>query len=64
MKRRRRTPEQIIRKLTEGEKLLGERKPIEEVDRQPPIDRFRLELTGSRRLPIASTTLGPVGLPR
>jgi putative transposase len=33
MKRRRHTPEQIIRKLAEGEKLLGEGKPIEEVVR-------------------------------
>ena len=33
MKRRRHTPEQVIRKLAEGEKLLGEGKPIEEVVR-------------------------------
>ncbi len=33
MKRRRHTPEQIIRKLAEGGKLLGEGKPIEEVAR-------------------------------
>ena len=33
MKRRRHTPEQIIRKLAEGEKLLGEGRPIEEVAR-------------------------------
>jgi transposase-like protein len=33
MKRRRHTPEQIIRKLAEGEKLLGEGKPIDEVVR-------------------------------
>jgi putative transposase len=33
MKRHRHTPEQIIRKLAEGEKLLGEGKPIEEVAR-------------------------------
>jgi hypothetical protein len=33
MKRRRHTPEQIIRKLAEGEKLLGKGKPIEEVAR-------------------------------
>ena len=31
MKRRRHTPEQVIRKLAEGEKLLGEGKTIEEV---------------------------------
>jgi putative transposase len=33
MKRRRHTPEQIIRKLNEGEKLLGEGKTTEEVAR-------------------------------
>ena len=33
MKRRRHTPEQIIRKLAEGEKLLAEGKTIEEVSR-------------------------------
>jgi len=33
MKRRRHTPEQVIRKLAEGEKLLGEGKLIEEVCR-------------------------------
>jgi putative transposase len=33
MKRRRHTPEQIIRKLAEGERLLGQGKPIEEVAR-------------------------------
>ena len=33
MKRRRHTPEQVIRKLAEGEKLLGEGKTIEEVTR-------------------------------
>jgi putative transposase len=33
MKRRRHTPEQIIRKLAKGEKLLGEGKSIEEVVR-------------------------------
>ena len=33
MKRRRHTPEQVIRKLAEGEKLLGEGKPIDEVAR-------------------------------
>ena len=33
MKRRRHTPEQIIRKLAEGEKLLGEDKDLEEVVR-------------------------------
>jgi putative transposase len=33
MKRRRHTPEQIIRKLAEGEKLLGEGKDLEEVVR-------------------------------
>ena len=33
MKRRRHTPEQIIRKLAEGEKLLGQGQPIEEVAR-------------------------------
>ena len=33
MKRRRHTPEQVIRKLAEGEKLLGEGKNIEEVTR-------------------------------
>jgi putative transposase len=33
MKRRRHTPEQVIRKLAEGEKLLGEGKTIDEVVR-------------------------------
>jgi transposase-like protein len=33
MKQRRHTPEQVIRKLAEGEKLLGEGKSIEEVSR-------------------------------
>jgi len=40
MKRRRHTPEQIIRKLAEGEKLLGQGQSIEEVARH-------LELTES-----------------
>jgi len=33
MKRRRHTPEQIIRKLAEGDKLLGQGQPIEDVAR-------------------------------
>jgi putative transposase len=33
MQRRRHTPEQIVRKFAEGEKLLGEGRPIEEVAR-------------------------------
>jgi len=33
MKRRKHTPEQIIRKLAEGEKLLAEGKSVEEVSR-------------------------------
>jgi putative transposase len=33
MKRRRHTPDQIIRKLAEGEKLLGQGQDIEEVTR-------------------------------
>jgi transposase-like protein len=33
VKRRRHTPEQVIRKLAEGEKLLGEGKNLEEVAR-------------------------------
>src|ERR1700679_2725991 len=33
MKRRRHTPEQVIRKLAEGEKLLGQGKSLEEVAR-------------------------------
>ncbi len=33
MKRRRHTPEQVIRKLAEGEKLLGQGKDLEEVCR-------------------------------
>ena len=33
MKRRRHTPEQVIRKLAEGEKLLGQGKTLEEVAR-------------------------------
>ena len=33
MKRRRHTPEQVIRKLAEGEKLLGDGKPLDEVVR-------------------------------
>jgi putative transposase len=40
MKRRRHTPEQIVRLLAEGEKLLGEGKTIEEVARH-------LEITDS-----------------
>jgi len=40
MKRRRHTPEQIIRKLAEGDKLLAEGKTIEEVARH-------LEITDS-----------------
>ena len=40
MKRRRHTPEQIIRKLAEGEKILGEGKSLDEVCRH-------LEITGS-----------------
>ena len=33
MKRRRHTPEQIVRKLAEGDKLLGQGQPIEDVCR-------------------------------
>jgi hypothetical protein len=33
MKRRRHTPEQVIRKLAEGENLLGQGKSIDEVTR-------------------------------
>jgi putative transposase len=33
MKRRKHTPEQIIRKLAEGEKLLGDGQTVEEVSR-------------------------------
>ena len=33
MKRRRHTPEQIIRKLTEGDKLLAQGQPLEDVAR-------------------------------
>jgi putative transposase len=33
MKQRHHTPEQVIRKLAEGEKLLGEGKPLDEVVR-------------------------------
>jgi hypothetical protein len=33
MKRRRRTPEQVIRKVAEGDKLLGQGKDLEEVCR-------------------------------
>ncbi len=33
MKRRRHTPEQVIRKLTEGEKLLGQGQSLDEVVR-------------------------------
>ena len=40
MKRRRHTPEQIIRKLAEGDKLLAEGKTVEEVARH-------LEITDS-----------------
>ena len=40
MKKRRHTPEQVIRKLAEGDKLLGEGKTIEEVCRH-------LEITDS-----------------
>jgi len=38
MKRRRHTPEQIIEKLAEGEKLLGQGQSIEEVARHLEID--------------------------
>jgi putative transposase len=37
MKRRRHTPEQIIRKLAEGERLLGQGQDLEEVTRHPEI---------------------------
>jgi putative transposase len=33
MKQRRHSPEQVIRKLAQGEKLLAEGKTVEEVDR-------------------------------
>ena len=43
MKRRRHTPEQIIRKLREAERLLGEGKTIPEVAKE-------LEVSASRRI--------------
>ncbi len=49
MKRRHHTPEQVIRKLAEGEMLLGEGKSIEEVVRH-------LEITDSTRTADATTT--------
>src|ERR1039458_2810375 len=42
MKRRRHTPEQVICKLAEGEKLLAEGKNIEEVTRPPRDHRVDL----------------------
>ena len=47
MKGRRHTPEQIIRKLAEGEKFLGEGKSIDEVARHLEITE---SMTGSRSL--------------
>ena len=49
MKNRKHTPEQIIRKLAEGEKLLGEGQTIEEVSRH-------LEITESTWHPITQTS--------
>ncbi len=41
MKQRRHTPEQVIRKLAEGDKLLAEGKTIEEVCQAPRDHRVR-----------------------
>jgi hypothetical protein len=43
MKRRRHPPEQVIRKLAEGDKLLGLGKDLEEVCRAPGDHRVDLE---------------------
>jgi hypothetical protein len=51
MKQRRHTPEQVIRKLAEGEKLLAEGKTIEEVSRYLEIsDHERLLRMQNERL--------------
>jgi hypothetical protein len=42
MRNRKRTPEQIIRKLAEGEKLLGEGRSIDEVSRHLDIPESNL----------------------
>jgi putative transposase len=42
MKRRRHTPEQIVRKLAEGEKLLGQGQDLEEVARHLEITESTL----------------------
>ena len=41
MKRRHHTPEQIIRILAEGEKLLGQGQPVEEVAASPGYLRIK-----------------------
>jgi putative transposase len=53
MKQRHHTPEQVIRKLAEGEKLLGEGKSIEEVARhleitEPTWHRWRNQYGGMK----------------
>jgi transposase-like protein len=53
MKQRRHTPEQVIRKLAEGDKLLAEGKTIEEVARhlevfEPTWHRWRNHYDGTR----------------
>jgi putative transposase len=53
MKRRRHTPDQIIRKLAEGEKLLGQGQDLEEVTRHLEITestwhRWRIQYGGMK----------------
>lgn len=62
MKRRRRTPEQIVRKLREAERFLGEgrtipetAKTIEVLSRRPPLGQALRE-RGTRRSPPERTT--------
>ena len=65
MKRQRHTPEQIIRKLREAERLLGDGKtslltqPVMRATVPPPrpLDRERPQLSAQRRI-----VLGPLGL--
>jgi hypothetical protein len=53
MKRRRHTPEQVIRKLAEGEKLLAQGQSIEEVVRYLEIT----ESTGADTVPLQTSPL-------
>jgi len=70
MKRRRHTPEQVIRKLAEGEKLLAEGKNIDEVVRHLEITestwhRWRNQYGGMKAaLRVEAWPEGRVGSPR